>query len=157
MGMSWLDETHMRVGAICNRATWMEYQIEMAIMELTDADDMDETQGAFGAELIGRLKKVLSSGACHHDVVEDQIRALLSDVSRTFKLRDHVVHCTWIQPNGTTPDSVVGQRWWRQREERREFSMAELDKIAADLDAFASQLSSLSWNAVHPRDNWLPL
>lgn len=46
VGMEWLDETHRRVGAICNRSTWLEYQLEIAYMELADPDDLSATQAS---------------------------------------------------------------------------------------------------------------
>lgn len=153
--MHWLDETHRRIGAICNKATWLEYQLEMAIRELTDADDMTATQGHFWSELVRDVKRILAAGACQHPEVEVQLRNLLSRISQTMKLRDCVVHSTWIRTNYTKVGHVTGQRWWRAREERRDWSMAELDKIRDDLEGFADELSSLSWNAVKPKDEWL--
>lgn len=56
-----------------------------------------------------------------------------------MKLRDHVVHSTWIRTNHTKPGHVTGQRWWRAREEGRDWSTAELDKIHADLESHAGE------------------
>ena len=44
--MEWLDKTHPRVGAICNRSTRLEYQLEIAYMELADVDDLTATKAS---------------------------------------------------------------------------------------------------------------
>lgn len=72
-----------------------------------------------------------------------------------MKLRDQVVHSTWIRTNSTKPGHVTGQRWYRDREEHRDWTVAELDQIAADLQSLATELSSASWNAVHPPEQWV--
>jgi hypothetical protein len=76
--MHWLDETHRRIGAICNRSAGLEYQLEMAIMEFTDVDDMTATQGRFWSELVREVKKILVTGVCQHPEVEVQASATCS-------------------------------------------------------------------------------
>ena len=155
VGADWLEETHRRVGAICNRSTWLEYQLEIAYMELADTDDMVATQGQWYSTLIKMIKQVLTQGVVIHDGHEAALRELLSRISATMKLRDHVVHSTWILKNSTKPGHVTGQRWYRNREETRDWTMAELDKIADDLQLLATELSSAAWNAVKPPEQWV--
>lgn len=101
------------------------------------------------------IKHVLARGVVIHDGHEPKLRDLLSRISASMKLRDQVVHSTWIRTNSTKADPVTGQRWYRNREETRDWTMAELDKIAADLGALADELSSAAWDAVKPRDQWV--
>lgn len=151
--MEWLDETHRRVGAICNRSTWLEYQLEIAYMELAHTEDLTATQGEWYSTLIRMIKKVLTTGVVIHDGHEASLRELLSRVSATMKLRDHVVHS--ILKNTTKPGHVTGQRWYRNREETRDWTMAELDRIAEDLQVLANELSNVVWNAVRPPEQWV--
>lgn len=153
--MDWLDETHRRVGAICNRSTWLEYQLEIAYMELADTDDLTATQGQWYSDLIKMIKRVLGQGVVIHDGHEAQLRDLLSRISQTMKMRDQVVHSTWIRTNSTKPGHVTGQRWYRNRTATRDWTMAELDKIADDLQSLAAELSSAAWNAVKPPEDWV--
>jgi len=155
MSMDWLDETYLRIGAICNRSTWLEYQLEIAYMELADVDDFSATQGEWHSKLIKMIKKVLAQGVVIHDGHEAALRDLLSRISTTMKLRNHVVHSTWILKNSTRAGHVTGQRWYRTREETRDWTMAELDKIAEELGTLADELSCAAWNAVKPRDQWV--
>jgi hypothetical protein len=153
--MEWLDETHRRVGAICNRSTWLEYQLEIAYMELVDAGDLSATQGQWHSTLTKMIKQLLDQGVVVHDGYDAPLRDLLSRISATMKLRDHVVHSTWIRKNSTKPGYVTGQRWYRNREDTRDWAMAELDQIADDLQALADELSSAAWNAVKPPEQWV--
>ncbi|MCD4524022.1 hypothetical protein [Nocardioides sp. cx-173] len=155
MGTDWLDETHRRVGAICHRSTWLEYQLEIAYMELADTDDLTATQGQWYSALIKMIKQVLARGVVIHDGHEVALRDLLSRISKTMKLRDRVVHSTWIRKNSTKPGHVTGQRWYRNREETRDWTMAELDQIAHDLQALADELSTTAWNAIKPPEQWV--
>jgi len=155
VSMDWLDEIHLRVGAICNRSTWLEYQLEIAYMELADIDDLSATQGQWHSALIKMIKQVLAQGVVIHDGHEAALRDLLARIGTTMKLRDHVVHSTWIRTNSTEPGHVTGQRWYRKREETRDWTLAELDKIANDLEDLATELSSASWNAVKPPEQWV--
>jgi hypothetical protein len=131
VGTDWLDETHRRVGAICNRSTWLEYQLEIAYMELAGTDDLSATQGQWYSTLIRMIKEVLRQGVVVHEGHEAALADLLSRISTTMKLRDQVVHSTWIRKNSTKPGHVTGQRWYRTREETRDWTMDELDKIEA--------------------------
>jgi len=153
--MEWLDETHRRVGAICNRSTWLEYQLEIAYMELAGIDDLTATQGQWHSTLIKMIKQVLALGVVIHEGHEAALRDLLSRIGRTMKLRDHVVHSTWIRTNSTKPGHVTGQRWYRNSEATRDWTMAELDEIADDLETLANELSSAAWNAVKPPEQWV--
>lgn len=153
--MEWLDETHRRVGAICNRSTWLEYQLEIAYMELAGTDDLTATQGQWYSHLIRMIKKVLGQGVVIHDGHEAQLRDLLSRISQTMKIRDQVVHSTWIRTNSTKPGHVTGQRWYRDRTATRDWTMADLDKVADDLQSLADELSSAAWNAVKPPEDWV--
>lgn len=155
MAANWLDETHRRVGAICNRSTWLEYQLEIAYLELSDTDDLSATQGQWHTTLIKMIKQVLAQGVVVNEGHEVALRDLLSRISTTMKLRDHVVHSTWLMKNSTKPGHVTGQRWYRNREETRDWSMAELDQIANDLQALADELSVAAWNAVRPPGEWI--
>lgn len=76
--MTWLDETHRRVGAICNRSTWMEYQLEIAIMELADTDDLSDTQGEWWSKLVRKIKQLLAQGVVKNSEHEADLRDLLS-------------------------------------------------------------------------------
>ena len=151
----WLDETHRRVGAICNRSTWLEYQLEIAYMELADTDDLEATRGQWHSTLIKMIKKTLGQGVVIHEGHEEALRDLLARISKTMKVRDHVVHSTWIRTNSTQPGHVTGQRWYRTREESRDWTMGELEKIAEDLQELAAELSRAAWNAVKPPDQWV--
>jgi hypothetical protein len=155
VGTDWLDETHRRVGAICNRSTWLEYQLEIAYMELAGTDDLSATQGQWYSTLIRMIKEVLRQGVVVHEGHEAALADLLSRISTTMKLRDQVVHSTWIRKNSTKPGHVTGQRWYRTREETRDWTMDELDKIAEDLQSLAGELSRASWNAVKPPEQWV--
>ena len=115
VSMNWLDEIHLRVGAICNRSTWLEYQLEIAYTELADTADLSETQGQWHSVLIKMIKRVLAQDVVIHDGHEAELRDLLTRISATMKLRDHVVHSTWIRTNSTKPNHVTGQRWYRNR------------------------------------------
>ncbi|PKQ22880.1 MAG: hypothetical protein CVT65_11065 [Actinobacteria bacterium HGW-Actinobacteria-5] len=148
--MEWLDETHRRVGAICNQSTWLEYQLEIAYMELADTDDLSATQGHWYTDLIKMIKAVVAQGVVVDAGQEKALRDLLSRISSTMKLRDQVVHSTWIRNNSTKPGHVTGQRWYRNREATRDWTMDELDQIAKDLQSLANELSSATWNAVRP-------
>lgn len=101
------------------------------------------------------IKQVLAQGVVIHDGHEAALRELLARIGATMKLRDRVVHSTWIRKNSTKPGHVTGQRWYRNREETRDWTMAELDKIADDLLALANELSSGAWNAVKPPEQWV--
>ena len=155
VGMNWLDAIHLRVGAICNRSTWLEYQLEIAYMELADTDDLSATQGQWHSALIKMIKQVLAQDVVIHDGHVETLRDLLSRISTTMKLRDLVVHSTWIRKNSTKPGHITGQRWYRNREETRDWTLAELDKIAKDLDSLATELSSAAWNAVKRPERWV--
>ena len=124
-------------------------------MELADTDDLSATQGQWHSALIKMIKQVLAQDVVIHDGHEAALRDLLSRISTTMKLRDHVVHSTWIRKNSTKSGHVTGQRWYRNREETRDWTVAELDKIAKDLDSLATELSSTSWNAVKPPEQWV--
>jgi hypothetical protein len=124
-------------------------------MELADTDDLEATQGEYWLSLVRMIKKVLGTGVVIHEGHEEALRTLLSDISRTMKLRDQVVHCTWIRTNSTKPGHVTGQRWYRDREATRDWTMAELDHIHDSLVTLTDQLSSAAWNAVKPREQWV--
>lgn len=155
MAANWLDETHRRVGAICNWSTWLEYQLEIAYMELTDSQDFSKTQGEWHTALIKKIKRVLNDGVTVNDGHEEPLRQLLSRISVVMKQRDQVVHSSWMRTNSTKPGHVTGQRWYRNREATRDWSMAELDQIIEDLRSLATELSSAAWNAVHPPEKWV--
>lgn len=56
-------ETHRQVGAICNAAVWVEYQLEIAISELDGTFELDpDNQGRFWSELTKRMRQLLESG-----------------------------------------------------------------------------------------------
>lgn len=40
MALTWSKETHLRIRAICNRSTRLEYQLKIADMELAGVDDI---------------------------------------------------------------------------------------------------------------------
>jgi hypothetical protein len=78
------------------RSTWLEYQLEIAYMELVDAGDLSATQGQWHSTLTKMIKHLLDQGVVVYEGYDAPLRDLLSRISATMKLRDHVVHSTWI-------------------------------------------------------------
>lgn len=104
-------ETHRQVGAICNAANWLEYQLEIAVSELSGANDLTETQGQRWRSLVEKLKSLLKEGAVSDAAVAAWLRELLSQISVAMSTRDLVVHSTWLITNttkaGTSPGSAI--------------------------------------------------
>lgn len=147
----WLDETHRRIGAICNWSTKLEYQLESAYMELTGSVDMTETQGEWHSANIRRLRRALAQRTDLEAETIASLRAMLVRASAAMKLRDQVVHVSWIRKNTTPPGHVTGVRWFRNREDTRDWSMTQLDQIVLDLKSSIDELASAFWNATRPR------
>lgn len=68
-------ETHRQVGAICNAAKWLEYQLEIAVSELSRTEDLTEMQGQRWRALVDKLKSLLIEGAVTEDVSVASLRA----------------------------------------------------------------------------------
>lgn len=145
-------EIHRQVGAICHAGTWMEYQLEIAVSELMRTDDLSGTQGQRWLDLIKRLKELLNEGAVEESSDVTYLRDLLARISSTMRLRDQVVHSSWMFMNTTKRGHVTGQRFRPRGVERRDWHPDELEKVREDLEALANDLSTASWNAVMPPD-----
>ena len=145
-------ETHRQVGAICHAGTWMEYQLEIAVSELARSDTLSETQGLRWLALIKQLKELLNEGAAADSSDVDYLRNLLSRISATMRVRDQVVHSSWMFTNSTKRGHITGQRFRPRGVERRDWHQDELEKVREDLEALADDLSTASWNAVMPPD-----
>ena len=148
-------ETHRQVGAICNAANWLEYQLEIAVSELSGTEDLTETQGQRWRSLVERLKELLKDGAVADEVAVESLRELLSRVSAAMSIRDLVVHSTWLITNSTKPGHVTGQRYRSRGAERREWHADQLEEVRENLESLESQLSSAARNAVMPPDKRL--
>ena len=148
-------ETHRQVGAICNAANWLEYQLEIAVSELSGADDLTETQGDRWLSLVTRLKSLLKAGAVTDEAAVASLRELLSRISGAMRTRDLVVHSTWMITNSTQPGHVTGQRYRSRGVEKRDWHPDELEAIRENLESLESELSSAAWNAVMPPEKWI--
>ena len=148
-------ETHRQVGAICNAANWLEYQLEIAVSELSGTDDLTETQGQRWRTLVERLKSLLKDGVVTDESAVTELRELLSQINGAMSARDLVVHSTWLITNSTKPGHVTGQRYRPRGEERRDWNPDQLEQVRKNLEAVTNALSSTAWNAVMPPDKWV--
>lgn len=148
-------ETHRQIGAICHAGNWMESQLEIAVSELAGTDDLSATQGDRASALIAKLKDLLKTGVVTDDAVEAGLRDLLSRISAVMSVRDQIVHSTWVFSNQTKPGHITGLRWRKRGEQRQDWHPDQLEQVRADLEALADELSSASWNATRPPDQWI--
>lgn len=144
-------ETHRQVGAICNAAVWVEYQLEVAISELDGTFELDpDNQGRYWSELTKRMQRLLEAGAVNDPTTTASLLQLVSDVRKAMSMRDVVAHSTWLINNDTKPGHVTGQRYRRRSVEIRDWHPDELEQIRVDLEAVYSRLISEPWNAIMP-------
>jgi hypothetical protein len=153
--LAFLAETFRQVGGICWAATHLEYQLEISYAELTGAEDLDETQGERGSALVRRIKTVLNEG-----VVEDpdrvaELRDLMSRISGALALRDEIAHTTWLRTNHTKPGHITGQRYRGRGRSERDWHPDELEEIRERLEALQVELSTMAYNAIRPREEWI--
>jgi len=143
-------ETHRQVGAICKASNWLEYQLEIAFSELSGTDDLTETQGQRWLSLVKALKALLNEGVVTDAAAEAGLRDLLSRISAEMGARDQIVHSTWLYTNSTKPGHISGQRYRPGREERRDSSPDQLERVFETLEALEEELGRAAWNAVKP-------
>lgn len=144
-------ETHRQVGAICNAAVWVEYQLEVAISELDGTFELDpDNQGRYWTELTKRMRQLLEGGAVDDSDSTASLLQLVTEVREAMNQRDAVAHSTWLINNDTRPGHVTGQRYRRRNVEIRDWHPDELEQIREDLEAVYSRLISEPWNAVTP-------
>jgi hypothetical protein len=128
----------------------LEYQWEVAVSELSGSDDLTETQGQRWLSLVKALKSLLKEGVIVDAASEAGLRDLLSRISAEMSTRDQIVHSTWLYTNSTKPGHITGQRYRPGREERRDWSPDQLERVRENIEALEEELGRAAWSAVKP-------